>query len=128
MLPYIPNINDYIINESDNLFLPSSKLIQLMEIIYCLDKRYHIEKIISFNRENYEELIKIITKNSNMELHNHYICEHNGYFHITFEKELIKDDKNSIYDQYCPYAISLIIDGNIDRDKYQELFIKNTMR
>ena len=128
MFPYIPTINDDVISENKKLFLPNSKLIQLMEIIYFLDKRYKIEKIISFNDENYQDLIKKITKNDNLELHNHLINNSEGYFHITFEKELIKDDKNINYDHYCPYAISLVIDGNIERDKYQELFNKYTMR
>lgn len=128
MFPYIPTINDDVISENKKFFLPNNKLIQLMESIYFLDKRYKIEKIISFNDENYQDLIKKITKNDNLELHNHLINKSEGYFHITFEKELIKDDKNIIYDHYCPYAISLVIDGNIERDKYQELFNKYTMR
>ena len=125
---YVPGCNDEVLYLQEEILVPEDKLIQLVKKIYFLNKQYKVEKIISYNNKDYTEELKEILNNKTLELHNHYIYENKGYFHITFEKELIKDDKNIIYDQYCPYAISLIIDGNIDRDKYQELFIKNTMR
>ncbi|MBE6142888.1 MAG: hypothetical protein E7177_02735 [Erysipelotrichaceae bacterium] len=121
---YIPSFNDEVLCFNDEFILPNKKVIELVELLFSLDKRYKIEKIISFNKEDYQEELKQIFNNKNMELHNHYIDSEEGYFHITFEKELIKDDNLLTYDKYCPYAISLIVKGNIDYQKYISLFNK----
>jgi hypothetical protein len=87
-----------------------SKIEKLIDILYPLNLRYKIEKIISFNDEDYFNELKERLKNNTLELYNHYIDDKKGYFHITFEKELIKDDSSLNYDEFCPYAISLIIE------------------
>ena len=87
----------------------SLKLEKLLNILFVLDKRYKIEKIISFNNKNYLNELRVILNNPNLELHNHHIDCDEGYIHITFEKELCKDDNTLIYDSFCPYAISLKI-------------------
>lgn len=125
---YIPTFNDEVLFLNEKLVLPDNKLIQLVEILYSLNKRFKIEKIISFNNKNYEKEIKEILNNPKLELHNHYINKEEGYFHITFEKELIKDNDKLVYDSYCPYAISCLIDGNIDYQYYIELFNKHSKR
>ena len=60
---YIPTFNDEVLFLNEKLVLPDNKLIQLVEILYSLNKRFKIEKIISFNNKNYEKEIKEILNN-----------------------------------------------------------------
>ena len=80
---YIPTFNDEVLFLNEKLVLPDNKLIQLVEILYSLNKRFKIEKIISFNNKNYEKEIKEILNNPNLELHNHYINKEEGYFCVS---------------------------------------------
>ncbi len=106
---YVPGYNDEVLYLNEELKIPDNKLVELVRKIYFLDKQYKIEKIISFNNKNYRHELMQILSNNTLELHNHYINSEIGYFHITFEKELIKDNKDIIYEEYCPYAISVVI-------------------
>ena len=106
---YVPGCNDEVLYLQEEILVPEDKLIQLVKKIYFLNKQYKVEKIISFNNKDYTEELKEILNNKTLELHNHFIEGDVGYFHITFEKELIKDSKEITYDKYCPYAISFVI-------------------
>ena len=112
---YIPGINEDIFLDTKDVVLGDYRLIILVQLIYELDKRYKIEKIISFNNKSYEkEIISLISHN--IELYNREIDGNTGYFHITFEKKL----DNSVKlprDYYCDYAISLVIKDDYFEEK-----------
>ena len=52
---YIPEINEDIFLDTKDMVLGDYRLIILVQLIYELDKRYKIEKIISFNNKSYEK-------------------------------------------------------------------------
>lgn len=106
---YVPGFNEEVIYLNEELIIPENKLVDLIKKIYFLNKQYKIEKIISFNNKDYSKEIKEILNNNSLELYNHCIDSDIGYFHITFEKEILKDNKDLNYDKFCPYAISLIV-------------------
>ena len=121
MKPYIPNFNDQVLFSDSELYLPDNKLIEFIESIFYSNKKYKIEKIISFSKIDYFEELKEILSNKDMELYNHYIDDDISYFHITFEKKL-EHEENYNCDYFCPYALSLVVTGIINRNKYIDLF------
>lgn len=121
---YIPNLNEEILIDYDCVYLPDYTFIKLMETIYPLDKKYKIEKIVSFSKKDYYDDLKNLFSRE-IEIYNHYIEGETSYFHITFEKVL--DDKLGLnYDRFCKYAISIVI-NNDDNEyrKYQNAFLEN---
>lgn len=119
---YIPNINDDLFLDTNDILLGDYRLIKLLNYIYELDKKYKIEKIISFNDKSYQKEIEEIIKHP-IELYNREINSDTGYFHITFEKKL-QDDVIYPKDTYCEYAISLIIKDNIyEKESFMKEFL-----
>ena len=116
---YIPSINEDVFLDTKDIKLGDYRLIVLMQLIYDLDKKFKIEKIISFNEKSYQNEIESII-NHKIELYNREIKGDTGYFHITFERKL--DNTVMLHrDYYCEYAISLVI-----KDDYlEEKTLKN---